>query len=105
MSIHCDSRDVILESTKSISCARSLSFYPWLSSRLYEEAKFFCGLGIRTVLFDCSGHPRPNELCREPSDDINTKCCITPPVSIEICQESEVEMNCAVNVIQMMELR
>ena len=67
MSIHCDSRDVILESTKSISCARSLSFYPWLSSRLYEEAKFFCGLGIRTVLFDCSGHPRPNELCREPA--------------------------------------
>lgn len=40
----------------------------------------------------CPETQSDNELCCEPSDDINTKCCITPPVSIEICQESEVEM-------------
>lgn len=40
----------------------------------------------------CPETQSDNDQCCEASEGIDTKCCITPPVSIEICQESEVEI-------------
>lgn len=62
---HAD-HEAVMETTKSLSCAKSLSFYGWLSERCFNEAREFAGFGIRRLLFNCGGYPRQGMYSREP---------------------------------------
>lgn len=42
----------------------------------------------------CPETQSDNDICCEASDDIDTKCCINPTFSVQVCQETQ-DTNCA----------